>query len=97
MKSQSKCNIDGIQFYGAIDAGFNGNALCSKRWLRQYINYLEDKDKEALSYISRRKAVPQYFVFGPSELRNRVGVQWERFRKNEKKIVGLGPRVGRCL
>ena len=36
-------------------------------------------------------------LFGPSELRNRVGVQWIRFRKNEKKIVGLGPRVGRCL
>jgi hypothetical protein len=60
---------EGLEFYGALDAGFNGSALCSRRRLNSYIKYLARKDKEVVEYLARQRAYPLEFAFGAGEAR----------------------------
>ena len=97
---QSVCEENGIGFFWVIDAGFNGGALCSKRWLQQHIRYLQSQGKEVLAYIERRGAEPPVFVFlAPESAENRPklpSAQCGAATTFEKRTVGSYREIRSC-
>ena len=53
------------QFGGVLDTGFTGGALCSKRWLKTYEDYMMKYHKS--KKFTKEKTTMQRFIFGSDQ------------------------------